>query len=135
MAVLVDTNIIVDVITEDPNWGDWSIAMLDHYDRDGLLINPMIYTELCYGFKSQSDVDNIVKKFGLALEEIPRPALFMTSKAFANYRKRGGNKIRPLPDFFIGAHAQARHYPLITRDATRYKSYFPNVTLITPNNR
>jgi predicted nucleic acid-binding protein len=132
MPVLVDTNIILDVLTDDPRWADWSIHQLETHAQSGLIINPIIYTELCFGSPSAEFVDDIVRRFGLTWQDIPRQALFRAAQAFARYRKRQGTKTSVLPDFLIGGHAEATHLPLLTRDTKRLKTYFPSVHLITP---
>lgn len=132
MRVIIDTNIISDIVTQDPNWSIWSATQLQQYGQDELVINGIIYGELSYGYESQTDVDEIVSNFGLTLDVMPRSAFFLASKAYEVYRQRGGNKTCPLPDFFIGAHAEAEGCPILTRDVKRYKTYFPTVTLIAP---
>lgn len=132
VPVIVDTNIIVDVITDDPRWSVWSIAQLEKHDSQGLVINPFIYCELCYGFPSRQAVDELVKRFGLTYEAVPRLGLFNAAKAFHRYKSRRGRKHSVLPDFFIGGHAEATHQPLLTRDKGRYATYFQSVKLICP---
>lgn len=132
MAVLVDTNVILDVLTDDPNWVEWSIAQLENHCDSGLIINSVVYAELCFGSPSVEFVDDVVRKFGLIYQEIPRQGLFRAAKAFSRYRARKGSKVSPLPDFFIGGHAEAAGIPLLTRDTTRMKTYFPGVRLISP---
>lgn len=131
MAILVDTNVIADVLYNDPIWGDWSSDQLRrHFDQ--LLINPLIYAELCYGASTPEDVPTIMTRLGLGYAELPVESLFLAAKAFRVYRQRGGTKSAPLPDFFIGAHAQASDLTLLTRDKSRYASYFPAARLICP---
>jgi len=132
MAILVDTNVIIDVLTDDPHWAEWSIGQLEHYSDSGLLINPVVYAELCFGSPSAQFVDDVVRKFGLTYQEIPRQGLFRAAKAFARYRARRGTKVSPLPDFFIGGHAEAAGIALLTRDTDRMNTYFPGVRLICP---
>ncbi|MES2921983.1 MAG: type II toxin-antitoxin system VapC family toxin [Verrucomicrobiota bacterium] len=131
MAVLVDTNVIVDVLHGDPVWVDWANAQLTRYAGE-LWINPMIYAELCYSATSSAEVDQVMVDMSLNYEELTRPALFLAAKAYQVYRQRGGTKTTPLPDFFIGAHAEAMGIPILTRDPGRYKTYFPGVPLICP---
>ncbi len=132
MSILVDTNVIIDIITDDSNWADWSIkAMEQHADHD-LLINPAIYAELCFGYNSVEEVDYLIRQFGLKFQEVPKAGLFRAAKAFKQYKKRGGSKDFVLPDYFIGGHAEASNYPIMTRDIKRYKSYFPAIDLICP---
>lgn len=129
--VLVDTNIIFDVTECDESWADWSQAQIGQF-VGRLIINPLIYTELCYEAGNVSDVDAILVTLGLSFHELPRKALFLSSQAYRLYRKRGGTKTSPLPDFFIGAHAAALGIPILTRDVARYRAYFPSVKLICP---
>ncbi len=132
MAVLVDTNVIIDVLTDDPSWAEWSITQLDKYSASGLITNPVVYAELCFGSPSAEFVDDVVRRFGLSYQEIPRQGLFRAAQAFSRYRERKGTKVSPLPDFFIGGHAEAAGIALLTRDTTRMKTYFPGVRLIAP---
>jgi predicted nucleic acid-binding protein len=131
--LLVDTNVLVDVLEDDPRWADWSIDQLRAQSKiHPLLINPVIYAELSLTFSRVEALDQAIESMGLALKELPRPALFLAGKAFALYRRNGGKKSNVLADFFIGAHAAVLGCPLLTRDAQRYRSYFPSVELITP---
>ena len=131
--LLVDTNVLVDVLENDPEWADWSIGQLRAQSKvHRLAINPVIYSELSLAFSSFEALDKTVEDLGLALVEVPRPALFLAGKAFARYRRQGGNKNKVLADFFIGAHAAVTNARLLTRDAPRYRTYFPSVALITP---
>lgn len=132
MPVLVDTNVILDVLTDDPQWADWSIEQLETCAGSGLMINPVIYTELCFGSPSVEFVDDVVRRFSLAYQDIPRQGLFRAAKAFARYKGRKGTKMSVLPDFFIGGHAEAVGVRLLTRDTKRLRTYFPGVTLICP---
>lgn len=132
-VALVDTNVLLDLVTNDPIWADWSSRQLDTqalYDR--LVVNATIYAELSVGFDRIDKIDAFLGETGIELHEIPRPALFLAGKAFGDYRARGGKKTGVLPDFFIGAHAAVAGIPLLTRDAGRYRTYFPSITLITP---
>ena len=128
--VLVDSNIIIDIVRNDPNWADWSVDTLSLF-KDAR-INSIIYAELCYPKSTPDDVDELLEKLELGYSELPREALYLASQAFRKYREAGGIKTSPLPDFFIGAHAAALDIPLITRDPTRYKNYFPMIKLISP---
>lgn len=131
--LLVDTNILVDVLQNDPQWADWSIAQLRAQAKlHALAINPVIYAEMSLSFSTLEALDEVVKTMELELREIPRPALFLAAKAYALYRRRGGNKGQVLPDFFIGAHAAVEGWPLLTRDASRFKTYFPTLEVIAP---
>jgi len=132
MPVLVDTNVIIDVLTDDRQWADWSIEQLEANAGSGLIINPVVYAELCFGSPSIEFVDDIVRRFALAYQEIPRQGLFSAAKAFAKYKGRKGSKTSVLPDFFIGAHAEAAGISLLTRDTKRLSAYFPKVKLICP---
>lgn len=132
MATLVDSNVVLDIVNDDPVWADWSDAQVSRLQATGLLVNPMIYSELCAGSATASEVDGILNQLKLDYQELSREALFLAAKAFLQYRKRGGTKSAPLPDFFIGAHAKAMGIPILTRDPGRYKTYFPGVALICP---
>ena len=132
--LLVDTNVLVDVLENDPEWADWSIGQLRAQSKiHRLAINPIIYSELSLTFSSVETLDKTIEDLGLALIEVPRPALVLAGKAFVRYRRQGGNKNNVLADFFIGAHAAVSRYPLLTRDTRRYSSYFANVKLIAPD--
>jgi predicted nucleic acid-binding protein len=132
-VLLVDTNVLVDVLENDPSWADWSIAQLRAQSQvHELLINPVIYAELSLTFESPEALDDALAGMALALAEMPRPALFLAGKAFIRYRREGGRRHNVLSDFFIGAHAAILGCPLLTRDARRYRSYFPTVELIAP---
>ena len=132
-GVLVDSNVILDVFEDDPAWVDWSESMLDRYSiAHTLYINSIIYAEVSIGFEQIEELEEAITGCGFEIVEIPKPALFRAGKAFVEYRKRGGRKTSPLPDFFIGAHAEISGLTLITRDPARYKTYFPTVTVISP---
>ena len=134
--LLVDTNVLVDVLQDDPQWADWSIGQLRAQAKiHELVINPVVYAELSLSFSTFESLDRVVATMQLALREIPRPALFLAAKAYAQYRRRGGNKQRVLPDFFIGAHAAVEGWPLLTRDASRFRTYFPALTVLAPSAR
>lgn len=131
--VLVDTNVLVDVLQNDPAWADWSIGQLRAQAKlHALIINPVIYAEMSLSFSTLEALDGVVKTLALELREIPRPALFLAAKAFAQYRRRGGLKGQALPDFFIGAHAAVEGWPLLTRDAVRFRTYFPTLDILAP---
>ena len=130
---LVDTNILLDLVTDDPTWADWSIRQLDAAAVNGpLLINSVVYAELSVRFERIEDLDEVLAEAGITMEEIPRAALFLAGKVFRRYRAAGGNRTGVLPDFFIGAHAAVSKMPLLTRDIQRYRTYFPTVNLIAP---
>lgn len=131
--LLVDTNVLVDVLQNDPQWADWSIAQLRAQAKvHALVINPIIYAEMSLSFSTLEALDDVVLTMALELREIPRPALFLAARAYALYRRRGGSKAQVLPDFFIGAHAAVEAWPLLTRDASRFKTYFPTLDVIAP---
>ena len=131
--LLVDTNVLVDVLQNDPQWADWSIAQLRAQAQlHALAINPVIYAELSLSFSTFEALDRAVATMELALHEVPRPALFLAGKAYLQYRRRGGAKAQVLPDFFIGAHAAVEGWPLLTRDASRFRTYFPRLEVIAP---
>ena len=132
MPILVDTNVILDLVTDDPVWAEWSSKMLEKHAADGLLINAIVFSELCSNSTSLREVNDLVGRMNLKWEDIPRTALFAAAQAFVSYRKRGGAKTSTLPDFFIGAHAQALNVPILTRDRTKFTSYVPNVALLAP---
>jgi predicted nucleic acid-binding protein len=133
-VTLVDTNVLLDVVTDDPTWADWSILQLDAAAiKGGLAINDVVYAELSVRFDRIEALDAIVESASLVLTGTPRAALFLAGKAFQRYRASGGARTGVLPDFFIGAHAAASGMPLLTRDARRYRTYFPKIDLITPD--
>ena len=131
--MLVDTNILVDVLENDPDWADWSVAQLQAQSKvHRLVINPIIYSGLSLTFSSAEELDEVLDGMKLPVLEMPKPALFLAGKAFVQYRRSGGAKNNVLGDFFIGAHAAVSDLPLLTRDTRRYKNYFPSVKLVTP---
>lgn len=131
--LLVDTNVLVDVLEDDPQWADWSIQQLRFQSKiHRLLINPIVYSELSLTFLTVEALDQTIAELGLAMVEIPKPALFLAGKAFVRYRRQGGTKSNVLGDFFIGAHAAVSGLQILTRDVKRYRSYFPSVTLVAP---
>ena len=131
--LLVDTNVLVDVLEDDPEWADWSTHQLRAQSKIHLLaINPVIYSELSLTFSTVEALDQALDDLGLVMIETPRPALFLAGKAFVRYRRQGGTKTNVLGDFFIGAHAAVLGYLVLTRDTRRYVSYFPSVVLIAP---
>ena len=131
--ILVDTNVLLDVFTDDPAWADWSQHQLEAASlADRLAINGVIYAELSIRFERIEALEAALESAGVALAEIPRPALFLAGKAFLAYRRGGGSRTGVLPDFFIGAHASVAKMPLLTRDPRRYRTYFPAADLIAP---
>jgi len=134
--LLVDTNVVLDVVQNDPVWAQWSQAQLDAASlRSALLINPIIYAELSIAYRRIEELEQMLSKGGFRVEQIPREALFLAGKAFMRYREQGGAKGGVLPHFFIGAHAAVAGIPLLTRDARRYRSYFPKLELLSPDTR
>jgi predicted nucleic acid-binding protein len=133
-VTLVDTNILLDLVTNDPSWADWSQRQLEAAAvRGPLLINDVVYAELSVGFLRVEEVDVTIAAAQVEVAPIPREALFLAGKVFRLYRAGGGTRSGVLPDFFIGAHAAVAKVPLLTRDARRYRSYFPTVQLIAPS--
>ena len=131
--ILVDTNVLLDIFQNDPKWAAWSQEKLAAADAtDSLAINPVIYSELSIAFARIEELEAVLTEAALMLESIPREALFLAGKAFLAYRRARGVKQSVLPDFYIGAHAAVVRCPLLTRDATRYRSYFPGISLICP---
>lgn len=130
---LVDSNVLLDVLTDDPNWFDWSGAALEAAARKmQLCINPLIYAEVSVGFDRIEDLEAALPARDFVRLPLPLEAAFLAGKAFLAYRRAQGNKTSPLPDFYIGAHAAITGMPLLTRDSRCYRNYFPGVKLITP---
>ena len=130
--VLVDSSVILDVFLDDPEWGDWSEALLTKLSATrSLLINPIIYAEISIGFERIEELEKAVLECGLKMVGIPKEALFLAGKAYFRYRKGKGKKVAPLPDFFIGAHAAIEGLELATRDVRRIRNYFPGVKIIS----
>ncbi|MES2995371.1 MAG: type II toxin-antitoxin system VapC family toxin [Verrucomicrobiota bacterium] len=132
MPALVDTNVIIDIVANDPTWGSWSDAAVHAQAADGVFINPTVYAEISAGATNISAVEAVISSLRLSFQETPKDALFLAGQAFRKYRLQGGAKTSPLADFFIGAHAMSLGYSIITRDVKRYQAYFPKVPLITP---
>jgi predicted nucleic acid-binding protein len=133
MITLVDSSVLLDVLTDDRRWATWSSAALaDAADAGTLVINPIVYAEISAGFERIEDLDEAVPESEVVREPLPWDAGFLAAKAYLAYRKRGGERRSPLPDFYIGAHAAVRGHRLLTRDAARYSTYFPSVELMTP---
>jgi len=134
-GILVDSNVILDLVTDDPRWADWSEQILERYAAKGsLFINDLVYAEVSIGFQRIEELERVMAASGFTHLPIPREALFLAGKVFLQYRRAGGVRASPLPDFFIGAHAAVSGLPLLTRDRARYQTYFPSVELITPEN-
>lgn len=133
-AVLIDSNVLLDVMTEDDRWLAWSAGAVERAaDRYRLVINPVIYAEVSIRYSRIEDLDIALPKTMFDREAIPYEAAFLAGKSFLAYRRRGGTRLSPLPDFFIGAHAAVAGYQLMTRDAARYRTYFPKLSLIAPD--
>jgi predicted nucleic acid-binding protein len=131
--VLVDSNVILDIATEDRRWFDWSsTALAEAADTSLLVINPLIYAEVSIGFDRIEELEEAVPATLFRREALPFDAAFLAGKSFLSYRRRGGKRSSPLPDFYIGAHAAIAGYRLLTRDGTRYQTYFPTVELLAP---
>jgi predicted nucleic acid-binding protein len=131
--LLVDTNVLVDILQDDPPWAEWSIGQLRAQATiHELVINPVVYAELSLSFSTLEALDRVLADMQLTVREIPRPALFLAGKAFFQYRQRGGTKAQVSPDFFIGAHAAVERWRLLTRDASRFRTYFPSLDVISP---
>ena len=132
-GVLVDSNIILDVILNDQKWADWSEIKLEECSRSHILyINSVIYSEISIGFNLIEDLEQVIAIAGFKMLDIPREALFLAGKAYISYKRRKGIKNTLLPDFYIGAQAAVLNLKLLTRDVSGYKTYFPNVYLISP---
>jgi len=130
---LVDSNVVLDVLTEDPNWFAWSSEALEQRaERSILVINPIIYAEISIGFDRVEELDEAVPPTLFRRDPLPWDAGFLAGKSFVAYRRRGGARIAPLPDFYIGAHAAVTGMALLTRDASRYRTYFPRLEILAP---
>ena len=133
-AILVDSNVLLDIMTEDARWFSWSAETIEQAaDRYRLVINPIIYAEVSIRYSRIEDLEAALPKAMFQREALPYEAAFLAGKSFVSYRRRGGSKPLPLPDFFIGAHAAVARYRLMTRDSARYRTYFPKLPLIAPN--
>jgi predicted nucleic acid-binding protein len=131
---LVDTNVLLDIATDDPTWARWSLQRLDAAAMRGrVLINAVVYAEFSIGYARIEEAERVLSSVGLDLIEIPQSALFLAGKAFQRYRAQGGSRTGVLPDFFIGAHAAVAQMPLLTRDPRPYRTYFAGINLIAPN--
>ncbi len=130
---LVDSNVILDVVTEDEEWIDWSADALERSAESGrLVINPIIYAEVAIRFTTIEELDDVVPEDYFTREALPWEAAFLAGQAFLWYRRRGGTRVHPLPDFYIGAHAAIAGHTLLTRDPRRYRTYFPKLHLVAP---
>lgn len=132
-AVLVDSNVLLDILTGDPAWGAWSASQLAEVGNTSrLVINPIVYGEISIRFSRIEDLEDALPRDILEKEALPFEAAFLAGKVFLDYRKSGGTKPSPLPDFMIGAHAAVREYRVLTRDPRRFRTYFPTLKLIAP---
>ncbi|MEK6721388.1 MAG: type II toxin-antitoxin system VapC family toxin [Chloroflexota bacterium] len=133
IPVLVDSNVLLDVATVDPDWSAWSSSTLERTaDEAILVINPLVYAEVSVGFPTIEALDAALPADLYRREDLPYEAAFLAGKCFVRYRRGGGSRRSPLPDFYVGAHAAVAGYRLLTRDATRYRTYFPKLELIAP---
>ncbi len=133
-AVLIDSNVLLDLMTEDEQWLDWSANALEKAaDRFRLVINPIIYAEVSVRYSRIEELEDALPRAMIEREPIPLEAAFLAGKSFVAYKRRAGTRHSTLPDFFIGAHAAVAGYRLLTRDAGRYRTYFPKLTLIAPD--
>jgi predicted nucleic acid-binding protein len=131
--LLVDSNVILDVLTEDPHWFVWSSrALLESAETSELVINPIVYAEVSVRFERIEDLEEALPQGLFMRSSLPWEAAFLAGKCFLSYRKRGGVRRSPMPDFYIGAHASVEGWSLLTRDARRYRTYFPKLNLIAP---
>jgi predicted nucleic acid-binding protein len=132
-AVLVDSNVLLDILTDDPAWADWSASQLASAGNTSrLVINPIVYSEISIRFSRIEELENALPRDIIEKEALPFEAAFLAGKIFLDYRKAGGSKTSPLPDFLIGAHAAVLGYQVLTRDPRRFRTYFPTVQLIEP---
>ena len=129
---LVDANALLDILTADPVWFEWSHDAMLRAAADGLAINPIIYAELVPAFREERELAAALADWPLQRLPLPYAAAWPAAQAFAEYRRRGGTRSSPLPDFYIGAHASVDGVTLLTRDPARYRTYFPNVAVICP---
>jgi hypothetical protein len=130
---MVDSNVLLDVLTADPAWARWSSqALADALDQGPVVVNPIVYAEVSVGFDRIEDLDDALPAAAFVREPLPYPAGFLAGKAFLAYRRSGGTRPTPLPDFYIGAHAALAGYRLLTRDARRYRTYYPRLDVLAP---
>jgi predicted nucleic acid-binding protein len=133
VITLVDSNVILDIVTADPEWQDWSARALEGQARAGrLVINPVIYAEVAGGFDRIEDLDDALPEEYFQRQPLPWEAAFLAGRSFVRYRRRGGQRRSPMPDFYIGAHAALAGMTLLTRDARRYRTYFPSLRIVAP---
>jgi predicted nucleic acid-binding protein len=133
-VTLVDTNVLLDLVTDDPVWAEWSVARLEAASvRGPLWINDVVYAELSVRYDRIEDLEGFLEVAGIDIAPVPRAALFLAGKVFLQYRRARGSRTGVLPDFFIGAHAAVAGLPLLTRDIGRYRTYFPGLEFIAPD--
>ncbi len=131
--VLVDSNVLLDIFTADPKWLSWSqSALADALLAGPVVINQLVYAEVSVAYRQLVELDTILSRLKIQRADLPWDAAHLAGQAFLDYRRKDGNKTSPLPDFYIGAHAQTAGLTLLTRDANRYRTYFPQLNLITP---
>jgi hypothetical protein len=134
VTVLVDSNVLIDVVNDDPVWGPWSLRTLERVAAgDQLVVNPIIYAEVSAGFARAEDVERVIPAVDFRREQLPYEAAFLAGKAHVAYRRRGGPSRFPLPDLYVGAHAAVCGFRLLTRDARLYRTYFPRLEIIAPD--
>lgn len=132
-STLLDSNVLIDLFDEHSEWRDWSDAMVTRAaNRGALVINPIVFAEVSAGFATLDDVEAALPASYVRREDLPWEAAFLAGQAFVQYRRRGGTRLAPLPDFYIGAHAAVAGYTLLTRDPLRYRYYFPKLRVIAP---
>lgn len=132
MTVLIDSNVVIDLATDSP-WADWGAERLDELSGEAFAINQLIYTEVCFAYASGRELDGLIDRLGIERVNLPWEAAFTAARAFRAYRDSDGVKTSPLPDFYIGAHAAFAGFKLLTRDARRYRTYFPEIELVAPD--
>ena len=133
LVTLVDSNVLLDIVTDDPTWSAWSSdALAEAFDNGRVVVNPIVYAEVSVGFDLIENLDDALPATQFVREPLPYAAGFLAGKAFLAYRRRGGSRSTPLPDFYIGAHAAVARYRLLTRDAQRYRTYFAGLEVLAP---
>ena len=136
MPILVDSNILLDIFTEDKAWFNWSSDILaESAEHELLYINPIIYSEISVGFERIEELEEALPSNYIQRDDLPYEAAFLAGKCFLKYRKAGGTKRSPLPDFYIGAHAAVKGWSILTRDKGRYHTYFPQLKVIAPDSK
>ena len=133
IVTLVDSNVLLDIVTDDSTWSAWSsTALAEAFDNGSVVVNPIVYAEVSVGFDLIENLDHALPATQFLREPLPYTAGFLAGKAFLAYRRRGGARPTPLPDFYIGAHAAISGYRLLTRDAQRYRTYFAGLDVVAP---